>query len=197
VLLSLVEVTRELGTWAYILLAFLVLVEGPIATLAGAVAAAAGLMNPVGVFAAATTGNLLADSLWYTVGYLGKLEWLERYGGWVGVRRSHVHRFRLDIQQNAGRLVFFAKLTLGFIVPVLVATGLSRVPLRRWAPGLIGAEIVWTGLLVFLGFHFGNFVQTLERGVEWVVLVSTLTCVALLIVYLSRLRKRTITGEGT
>ncbi len=49
----------QLGTWTYILLAALVAVEGPIATLLGAAAASAGLMKPGWVFIAAATGNLV------------------------------------------------------------------------------------------------------------------------------------------
>ena len=40
----------HLGYWNYVLLAILVAVEGPIATLLGAVAASAGLMRPILVF---------------------------------------------------------------------------------------------------------------------------------------------------
>ncbi len=41
-------IAQDLGLWAYFLLAIMVLVEGPIATLAGAIAASSGLMKPKG-----------------------------------------------------------------------------------------------------------------------------------------------------
>ncbi|HEX9018741.1 MAG TPA: hypothetical protein VF806_06125, partial [Anaerolineaceae bacterium] len=84
--------TQDLGWWAYLLLALLVMVEGPVATLAGAVAASAGYMKPMGVFFSAASGNLLSDILWYTLGYLGRREWLHRYGGYVGLREDFVNR---------------------------------------------------------------------------------------------------------
>src|SRR5512140_2833537 len=70
----------ELGVWTYFILGFLVLLEGPLATLIGAAAASAGLMRLWAVFAAAAIGNLTADTLWYSIGYLGKTKWIMSFG---------------------------------------------------------------------------------------------------------------------
>jgi membrane protein DedA with SNARE-associated domain len=184
------EFTQELGIWAYLLLALLVLVEGPIATLGGAIAASAGLMSPGWVFISASAGNLAADGLWYGLGYAGKTMWLERVGRWLGVKPGLVRQMMADINQHSGRLLFFAKLSLGFTIPALLATGLARVPMRRWFPGLLLAETIWTGLLVFAGFHFGLFVRSLERGVEWAALAGGLFFTAFIIYYLANLQRR-------
>ncbi len=186
------ELTQGLGFWAYLLLALLVMFEGPVATLAGAVAASAGYMKPVWVFLSAATGNVLADVLWYTLGYVGKMEWLQRHGRWFGLREKMILRLTGDIQKHAPKLLFVAKLTLGFTIPTLVATGLARVPIRRWLAVLLVSETLWTGTLVFLGFHFGQYVQRLERGVEIITLGGTLLFVVALLIYISYLRKRSI-----
>lgn len=182
-------ITQDLGFWAYLLLAIMVLVEGPIATLAGAIAASSGLMKPEGVFFAAASGNLTADMLWYTLGYLGKLEWLERYGRWVGFTQGMLYRLRSDIEKHAAKVLFIAKLTLGFVIPSLVATGLVRVPIRRWMPWLVVGETIWTGALVLLGYFFGIYVQRLERGVEIAAIFGALISIGFLIYYLHKLRQ--------
>ncbi len=186
------DITQGLGFWAYLLLALLVMVEGPVATLAGAVAASAGYMKPVWVFMSAATGNVLADILWYTLGYIGKMDWLRRYGKWFGLREKVIVRLTGDIQRHAPKLLFVAKLTLGFTIPTLVATGLAKVPIRRWLGVLLVSETLWTGALVFLGFHFGQYVQRLERGVEIITLGGTLLFVVALLIYVAYLRKRSI-----
>lgn len=186
------QFAQDLGYWAYLLLAVLVMVEGPVATLAGAVAASAGIMNPVGVFLSASLANLLADCLWYTLGYLGKMEWVHRYGGFVGVRESMVARIQIDIQKHAAKLLFLAKLTLGFTIPSLVATGLARVPMRRWLGVLVVGETMWTGTLVVLGYYFGKYAQTLERGIEMIALAGVFIFAVLLFFYISRQRKKSV-----
>jgi membrane protein DedA with SNARE-associated domain len=190
------QFTQDLGLWAYLLLALLVMVEGPVATLAGAVAASAGLMKPFWVFVSAASGNLVSDILWYTLGYLGKMEWLHRYGSYFGLRAETVARFNNDIQKHVGKLLFIAKLTLGFTIPTLVATGLARIPLRRWFLVLALGETIWTGSLVILGVNFGHYVQRLERGVEVVALAGALLFVVFLIFYISRVRRRSSDKTG-
>lgn len=189
------QFTQDLGVWAYLLLALMVMVEGPVATLAGAVAASTGLMKPVFVFASAASGNLIGDVLWYTLGYLGRMEWIHRYGGYVGLKEAFILRLMGDIQKHAARLLLIAKLTLGFSIPTLIATGLVRVPIRRWFGMLLLGETLWTGTLVILGFYFGKYVQRLERGVEVVAVIGGFLFVSLLIGYLARIRKNS-TKEG-
>src|SRR5690349_864457 len=113
--------TAAWGGWAYILLAILVAVEGPITTLAGAVAASTGYLNPILVFVSASLGNLTADTLWYSLGYFGKIEWLLRYVGKLSIKESAVARLQKDIHTHIHKVLFIAKLTLGFVVPTLVA----------------------------------------------------------------------------
>jgi membrane protein DedA with SNARE-associated domain len=181
-------ITQNLGLWAYLVLALLVMVEGPVATLAGAVAASSGFMSPEGVFISASIGNLFADSLWYSLGYLGKIEWLERYGRFIGVSKSMLDRLRRDIRDHAAKVLFIAKLTLGFSIPTLIATGLAKVPVRRWFPWLAVGEAVWTGSLVFLGYHLGRYVQKLEKGVEFIAVAGLLISMAFMFFYLGKLR---------
>lgn len=181
---------QVVGVWSYVLLGVFVLLEGPLATLAGAVAASAGIMKPGWVFFAASAGNLTADVLWYTLGYFGKLEWITRYGKWAGIKPEQVVRLEGEINQHAPRLLLLAKLTMGFVVPALVATGMARVPLRRWFYALLTGETIWTGTLVLLGFYFGRYVQTLENGVELFIVVGSVAFVAILIFYGVRTRRQ-------
>jgi membrane protein DedA with SNARE-associated domain len=142
------------------------MVEGPIATLLAAIASASGYMEPVLVFLAASLGNMTSDLFWYSLGYKGKIDWIYRYGRFFGVRLEDVGRMRALIHAHVLRILFIAKLTLGFIIPVLVATGLSRVPIRRWLWVLAVAETLWTGGLVVAGYYFGQYVGTFEKGLQ-------------------------------
>jgi membrane protein DedA with SNARE-associated domain len=160
----------ELGPWTYIILALLVLVEGPIATLLGAAAASAGLMRPWAVFVAAAIGNLTADTLWYTLGYLGKTHWIRQFGQRFGIRESLVQHLEQHMIKHATRVLFMAKLTLSFVIPSLIAAGLLRIPWRRWFPTLIVAETLWTGSLVLIGFYTTEAIKRVELWVEYAAL---------------------------
>lgn len=176
---------QPLGAWTYILLALLVAVEGPVMTLAGAVASSAGYLNPYLVFLSASAGNLTADVLWYSLGYLGKREWLLHYGRWFGITESMLDRIQKDIHDHIQKILVTAKLTLGFVIPTLVAAGLAGVPWKRWLGFLFLAECLWTGTLVLVGHSFGQYVQTLQRDLEWISLGGAALFVVGIIAYIA------------
>lgn len=175
------------GPWAYAALALLVLLEGPIATLLGAAASSAGYMNPVWVFASASLGNLTADFLWYGLGYLGKTDWVLRHGRWLNLRSTHIDRMRRDIHRHVRKVLLLAKLTASMAVPALIVTGLAKVPWRRWFGVVFAAEMIWTGTLVFAGFHFTRYLTQLEAGVQIVAIASLLLFIVLVGRYALRL----------
>lgn len=180
----------ELGLWTYIILALLVLIEGPIATLIGAAAASAGLMRPWGVFLAAALGNLTADTLWYSIGYLGKTTWITQFGRRFGIREGLIKHLEQHMTENATRVLFLAKLTLSFVIPSLIAAGLLRIPWRRWFPWLALAETLWTGSLVLIGFYTTEAIKRVEQWVEYTVLTMAVLFVIVVIYEGRRLVKQ-------
>jgi membrane protein DedA with SNARE-associated domain len=160
----------QLGYWTYLVLAVLVAIEGPVATLLGAAAASAGLMRPWLVLIAAAAGNLTADSLWYTLGYVGKLEWLLRFGRKLGLQPNLLERLEKAMHKHAAKILFMAKLTVSFMIPSLIAAGLVKVPWRRWFPALFAGEMIWTGSLILIGYFATEAIKRVEQGVEYLVL---------------------------
>jgi membrane protein DedA with SNARE-associated domain len=181
---------HQLGIWAYLVIAILVMVEGPIATLVGAVASSAGYLHPVAVFFSASTGNLTADVLWYLLGYLGNIEWLTKYGRYAGLKAEQVTSLENEIRKHVLQIIFIAKITMGFMIPVLIATGLAKVPLKRWFYALISGEVIWTGGLVYAGYHFGRYIRTMERGLQFFALGGALLFVFLTFQFISKKRKQ-------
>lgn len=180
----------ELGHWTYVVLGLLVLVEGPIATLLGAAAASAGLMRPWGVFAAAAIGNLTADTLWYSVGYLGKTKWIQQFGQRFGVSESLIQHLEKHMIKHATRVLFLAKLTLSFVIPSLIAAGLLRIPMKRWLPTLLLAETLWTGSLVLIGYYTTEAIKRVELWVEYAALGVSVLFVLVVILEGRRLVKQ-------
>lgn len=156
----------DLGIWSYILLGLLVATEGPLSTLIGASAAAAGLLDWRFVLLATVVGNVVGDCVWYTAGYLGRMQWLYEHGRWFGMRPHHVARLEREMQTHARKLIIFAKIAYGLIVPTLVAAGMARVPWRKWFPVVFVVETLWSILLVWIGFHTTAFIQDFEQTIH-------------------------------
>ena len=186
---------QPFGVWAYFLLALMVAVEGPIFTLTGAAAASAGLMSPVWVFASASIGNLTADTLWYSLGYLGRMDLIIRFGGRLGIKESFITRLQKDVNAHIHKILFIAKLTMGLVIPTLIAAGLARVPFKRWFGVLFTAECIWTGSLVLIGYYFGYLIQRVENNLRWVAVGGAVIVVFAAIYYITH-RKSDLESES-
>ena len=172
----------QLGYWSYFLLAIVVAVEGPITTLLGASAASAGFMRLGLVFLSAAIGNLTADSLWYTLGYVGKIEWVLRFGRRLGVRPDILERLEQGMRKHTTRILFIAKLTVSFVIPSLIAAGLVKAPWRKWFPAVFGGEMIWTGLLVLIGYYTTEAIKRWKNGFEYLALFSAIAFVIVVLV---------------
>lgn len=167
----------EWGLWSYFALALLVAFEGPMATLLGAAAASAGAMRPLLVFFAASAGNLTADTLWYAIGYMGKIEWLFHLGQRFGISRERLERLQGHMRKHAVKVLFFAKLSMSLMIPSLIAAGLVKARWRSWFPAVFGGEIIWTGGLVLIGYFTTEAVKRVEQGLEYFILGASLVFV--------------------
>jgi membrane protein DedA with SNARE-associated domain len=180
----------ELGIWSYVLLVVLVATEGPISTLLGAAAAAAGILDIQFVLISAIVGNVLGDCLWYSIGYANNLQSIYRRGRWLGLRRHHLDRLELEMHTHATKLIALSKLAIGLIIPTLVAAGLARVPLKRWLPLVLVVETVWTILMVNLGYHSTGLITQLERSIQAIGVIVLVAIIVGVVWYARRMYQR-------
>jgi membrane protein DedA with SNARE-associated domain len=186
------------GAFSYLILALLVAIEGPIATLLGAAAASLGYLNPALVFFAAAAGNLTSDTLWYYLGYLGKIEWVKRFGQRVGVSIEKLDKLENILCDHAPKVLFFSKLTVSPMIPALIATGLIKYPWRRWFPAVFAGEMIWTGSLLLIGYFGVQVIKKVELGLQHAILASSVVFI-IFIIWLGRrlLMKETQNPENT
>jgi membrane protein DedA with SNARE-associated domain len=96
------------------------------------------------------------------------------------------------MHKHAPKILFFAKLSAGFMIPSLLAAGISKVPFRKWLPVLLIGELIWTGTLFFIGYHGTQMLSNITRGIEYVFLGLSLAFMFIMI-YLIR---RTLRNNG-
>ncbi len=130
-------------------------------------------LRPVPVFITIVSGNLFADMVWYHLGKYVQLERIKRLGTRLGMNLQIVDDLALEIQNHAPRFLFLAKLTVGLPVPSLIATGLSRVPIKRWIGMLMLAEIIRSSVFVTLLFLYASAIGKASREMQAILLTIT------------------------
>jgi len=149
----------------YFGLAILSVLQGPIVILLGAAAAATGVISPIGVFIAVTIGNLSMDIIWFMIGRLGKIAWIVRFR-WLRANLETIESMKGRLFRQTPQIVALAKLSSVFVLPVMVAAGLVKLPWKRWFPTLFIVEVVKNVLLIFLGYYAVISISQLQKGLS-------------------------------
>ncbi|MEZ4706134.1 MAG: hypothetical protein R3A44_02950 [Caldilineaceae bacterium] len=132
-------------------------------------------------------GNLTADMIWYLLGYYGGFE--HRLQQWPRFARfgPQIIQLKEGMAQNAMRLLFTAKLSLGIgSIPALIAAGIVRTPWPRVLLVQTAGEIIWTGALVLIGFFLGQYVPQIEKDMRIAAGAGGVLLLILLAVWLRR-----------
>jgi membrane protein DedA with SNARE-associated domain len=90
------------------------------------------------------------------------------------LKRKHIDRLTVAMQKHALKILFFAKLTAGFMIPSLLATGLARIPWKRWFPVVFMGEMIWTGSLLLIGFYTTEAIKTVAHGIAVIVVGASI-----------------------
>lgn len=140
----------ELGYWGLFIGSFLAATILPFSSEVLLLVMLAYGYDLVVCLAVATTGNWLGGLTGYGLGYLGKLEWIER---WFRISHAKLESFRHRIEKYGSFIAFMS--WLPFIGdPLTVALGFFKVPFARAAVfmliGKLARYIAW-GML----FHYG------------------------------------------
>jgi membrane protein DedA with SNARE-associated domain len=164
------------GFWVYVLIGFLVMVEGPVTILLAAGFSETGTLHLLPVFCAATVGNLIGDTLWYCLGYFGQTRNLAslRPLKFLHLDSARIERLKNVINSHAVKLLLFAKVTNGLIVPVLISTGVARVSMKRWMPTIVITNLLNSAVFLALGYFMTSSLRQIQKGYEYIAIFASL-----------------------
>jgi membrane protein DedA with SNARE-associated domain len=181
----------DLGAWSYVILVLLVFVEGPAATLVAATMAASGILRADLVFFFSIMANFLADTFWYLVGYSANHGGRVLRFSWLRRRWHVVESMEKALQGRAAKMYLLTKLSMGLLtIPVLIASGLARVPWLRLLAVSVVVEPLWNGLLVVAGYRLGDSVAHMERGMRIGAIAGSVIVFVILLVFYRRMFAR-------
>lgn len=119
-------------------------------------------------------GDLLADIWWYWVGRTWGERFIRRFGKFFGITMAEVEKVKTIFHLRKNTILFVSKVTMGFgfAIAVLLTAGMVRIPFKTYLLMNGLGQIVWTGLLVAVGFFFGNFYQSLNSMFEQMTFIA-------------------------
>ena len=167
------HLARLLQLYTYPVLVLLVLLEslgiplpGEIALVTAAAYASNGLISIYIVILLAAIGATVGGALGYWIGNKGGLPLVKRYGGYVGVRESHIERAHAFFERNGAKTVLFGRFIALLRTWAAVIAGAACMSFTKFVAYNTIGSIVWAIVFGWLGYYFGRDLPLLERYIS-------------------------------
>lgn len=159
------EIPLWLEQSKYLAVFVMTMVEGPVTSMTGGFLVHLGQMDLARMYFSAVGGDLLADIIWYFVGYHGASRALRRYGHFVGFTPEAMDKAKVLFHRYHVKILLISKLTMGFgfSLVTLITAGTLKIPFKTYVLLNLFGGLIWIGLLVTIGYLFGNIVEQIPE----------------------------------
>jgi membrane protein DedA with SNARE-associated domain len=160
--------------YKYILLFVGTIIEGPFIMVASGFLLKLGLVSLFPLFVALALGDLIADIVWYYIGYFFLDSVMRRHGRFLSVTPERLARAKKLFNRYQTNILLISKVTLGFgmALGTLMVAGASHVPFRKYLLLNVIGEIILVMTLLILGYFFGNAYAKIAGGMKEAFLIA-------------------------
>ena len=163
----------------------LTIIEGPIVTVIGGFLSSLGYFNLFLVYSMAIFGNLVGDTGYYFIGRWGgdKISSRKRF---LGINTEQVKKLEKHFDKHAGKTIFLGKWTHYFIIPILVAGGVVKMPYKKFIWLNLVGELPKSLAFLLVGYYFGEAYNQLDKFSNYALVAVIIIAIIIAIVYFLR-----------
>lgn len=146
-------------SYKYYILVPLTAIEGPLVMMVSGFLVKLGYLNFIFAFILIVAGDLFGDIVWYGVGYLFGMSFVRKFGRFFSITEQSVIKVENIFHKHHSTILLLSKLTMGFgfALVTLVTAGLVKTSFRWFVFWNTLGGLIWTGVLMTVGFSLGNF----------------------------------------
>lgn len=164
------------------------LIEGEGILIVAATLSEQGVLDPMRVWLAASSGAWLGHLFWFTTGRVIRGRRLTLGSAAFRARAAKVKRL---VEARPVTAIFLLQYLYGLRLVGAVALGLTELSLLRFALYQVVNCFVWAGLIGGVAYLLGGFAaQAFHGGLTWVWMIASVGVVALLLRFVDRLLAR-------
>ncbi len=169
----------------YFLFFISAVLEGPLVTAAAGVAAALGYYSLYIIIALSVFGDLVADTVYYSIGYWSRKALIKRYGPYVGLTKERVGKLDSLLHRHTGKALVIIKLSPAIPIPGLIMVGSARVPLKKFVRIALLITLPKSILFALVGFFAGRAYERFSGVIANAESLFTLIACSIIVIYLA------------
>ncbi len=147
-------------------------------------------MTFTGAIIAGMVGGMVGSVFAYLVGSHGGRKFVDKYGKYFLIKKSHVDLAQRWFDKYGIRAVFFSRMLPVVRTFISLPAGFARVNFSAFLFYTFAGSLPWTALILYLGMLFGeNWKKLLEIGHEFSIIV-VIALIAVAAIYFIKRRKR-------
>ncbi len=192
------HITRLLQLYTYPVLLALVLLEsvgiplpGEIALVTAAAFASHGRISIYIVVFLAALGATVGGVLGYLIGLKGGLPLIVRYGGYIGIRKSHVEKAHAFFERNGSKTILFGRFIALLRTWAAVIAGAACMSFTKFVVYNTAGSVAWAIVFGFLGYYFGRDLPVLERYISRFSMASMIIGAIAVVLFILYTRRKT------
>lgn len=122
--------------------------------------------------------DFIGDLGWYGVGYYGARKFVPRWGKYLSITPDILEKLERLFEKHHDKILITSKITMGFgfALATLVAAGMARVSLKKYAIYNFLGGLVWTAILLAVGYFFGHLYTMIDKSLKiiFVIFITSL-----------------------
>lgn len=153
------NMTQTAPFLVYGVVLLLTIIEGPIVSIVAGLLLKLGFFPLIPIFITLILGDLVGDSIWYFIGRRFGMSFINRFGKYLGVTKENIEKVKNVFHKQKEQILILSKMTngMGLSLAVLLTAGMVRIPFHKYIYLNAIGEIIWTGMLVAIGYFFGQW----------------------------------------
>jgi membrane protein DedA with SNARE-associated domain len=173
-----------LTQYKYYILLPLAIVEGPILAVIAGFLCIEGFLNLFICYPIIVLGDIIGDSLCYSLGRWGVPKFIKKIATILGVNYNNIDKVRTYFDANPNKTISLSKIILGIGFAGIYIAGNVRIPYLHFIRICLITSAVQYIFYLGMGLLFGNAYQQISHYLNFFAAVTIVAALAFLILYL-------------
>ncbi len=181
----------------YVVIAFVGIAEGPILSVIMGVLLRLGHFSFLPVYIALMSGDLIGDTILYMLGYHYGQSLIKKFKRWFNISEQVLSKIEKSFHNHKHKILVFSKLTngMGLGMVVLATAGIVRIPYTRFIITNFFGQLVWSGILLSVGYFFGHVYSQVSSVLSKMLIISLFGIIFYMAYYYSKKLRNNVISE--